>query len=163
MTKEEAEVIEYKTWPYNIDQWKREKDRLFYLELFGETSPRITPGYTQLPLPEENEISRHSTNLAPLYEYYWSLGYVDIDKKCGPAGWGGNPKETAAEVYMYFPTTGGWWIQELVATVKYLIPGTEHLSVLKHVADLFATAQPIVEDVSKIASAGSGLPGVGPI
>jgi hypothetical protein len=44
----------------------------------------MTPAYTQLPIPEGNGVSSHPTNLAPVYEYYWSIGYIDPDKKCGP-------------------------------------------------------------------------------
>jgi hypothetical protein len=102
-------------------------------------------------------------NFAPLYEYYWSLGFVDLDGKCGPGTWGGELGETAAEVYFYFPTTGGWRAEELVATIKYLCPSKEHTSHLQDAANMFASAQPIVEDVSKLASVGSMLPGVGPI
>ena len=154
-------MIEYVTWPNNIDQWNREEDHFFYLEVFGEASPRITPGYTQLPLPEENEGLKQGTNLAPLYEYYWSLGYIDLDKKCGPDSWGGELADTAAEVYLYFPTTGGWRIEELLATIKYLCPAMEHASLLQNAAHMFAAAQPMVEDASKLAAIGSGVPGVG--
>ena len=154
-------MIGYATWHSPIGE------RPFhYFEMFGETSPLITPGYTKLLLPEENEGPKHSTNLAPLYEYYWSLGYLEPDgpeKKWGQDLWRRMHRETAAEVYLYFPTTGGWWIQELLATVKYLVPGREHAAVLQNASHLFATAQPIVEDVSKLARVGSGLPGVGPI
>lgn len=155
-------MIEYATWPYDIEQGKHEPDHPFYLEVFGEASPRITPGYAQLPLPEENGSLKQCTNLVPLYEYYWSVGYIDADGKRGPGPRGRNLADTAAEVYLYFPTTGGWRVQELVATIKYLCPGREHASILRDAAHTFATAQPIVEDASKLA-ARSGLPGVGPI
>jgi hypothetical protein len=159
----EAEVIEYVTWPRNIDQWNRQEDHLFYLEVFGEARPRISSDYTQLPLPEEGKDLQRTTNLVPLYEYYWSLGYIDLDGKCGPNSWGGELADTAAEVYLYFPTVGGWQIEELLATVKYLCPAREHSSLLKDAAHLFAAAQPIVDDASKLAGVGRGLPGVGPI
>jgi hypothetical protein len=107
--------------------------------------------------------STRSTNLAPLYEYYWSLGYIDLDGRCGPDSWGGELADTAAEVYLYFPTVGGWQVEELLATIKYLCPGREHASILQDAAHLYAAAQPIVEDASKLAAVGSGLPGVGPI
>jgi hypothetical protein len=151
------------TWPRNIDQWNREEDHFFYLEVFGEANPRITPGYTQLPLPEENEGLKQGTNLAPLYEYYWSLGYIDLDRQCGPDSWGGELADDAAEVHLYFPSTGGWRIEELLATIKYLCPAKEHASLLQDAAHMFATAQPIVDDASKLAAIGSGLPGGGPI
>jgi hypothetical protein len=156
-------VIEYVTWPPNIDRWNHKEDRLFYLEVFGEANPRIASGYTQLPLPEANGSSKAGTNLAPMYEYYWNLGYIDLDKQCGPDRWGGELADTAAEVHLYFPTTGGWRIEELVATIKYLCPAKEHASLLQDAAHMFATAQPIVEDASKLAAIGSALPGVGPI
>jgi hypothetical protein len=153
-------VIEYVTWSGNSPQWGHGEDHFFYLEILGEASPRMTPEYTQLPIPEGNEISRHFTNLAPVYEYYWNIGYVDPDKKCGPDTWGGELADTAAEIYLYFPTMGGWRIEELLATVKYLCPGREHSSLLQNAAHMFSTAQPIVDDASKLAAA-SGVPGVG--
>jgi hypothetical protein len=161
--KAEAEVIEYVTWPRDLGQWNREEDRLFYLEVFGEARPRISLDYTRIPLAEEGEDLRRTTNLVPMYEYYWSLGYIDLDEKCGPDSWGGDLADTAAEVYLYFPTVGGWQIEELLATLKYLCPAKEHASLLQDAAHMFAAAQPIVDDASKLAAVGSGLPGVGPI
>ena len=155
-------MIEYVTYPRTIARWNHEED-LFFLEVFGETSPRLNPEYLQLPLPEEDRAVRQSTNLAPLYEYYWSLGYIDHGGKRGPSNWGGELADTAAEVCLYFPTTGGWRVQELLATIKYLCPAKEHASLLQEAAHMFATAQPIVEDASKLAAIGSGLPDVGPI
>jgi hypothetical protein len=153
-------VIEYVTWSGNSPQWGHGEDHFFYLEILGEARPRMTPAYTQPPIPEGNQISRHVTNLAPVYEYYWSIGYIDPDKKCGPDSWGGALADTAAEIYLYFPTIGGWRIEELLATVKYLCPGREHSSLLQNAAHMFSTAQPIVDDASKLATA-SGVPGVG--
>jgi hypothetical protein len=155
-----TEVIEYVTWSGNSPHWGHGEDHIFYLEILGEATPRMTPAYTQLPIPERHEASRHSTNLAPVYEYYWSIGYIDPDKKCGPETWGGELANTAAEIYLYFPTIGGWRIEELLATVKYLCPGREHSSLLQNAAHMFSTAQPIVDDASKLATA-SGVPGVG--
>jgi hypothetical protein len=66
-------------------------------------------------------------------------------------------------VYLYFPATGGWRAEELLATIKYLCPGKEHASILQNAAHMFSTAQPIVEDASKLASVGAMLPGVGPL
>jgi hypothetical protein len=159
----EAEVIEYVMCPSNIGKLSPEEDCSFYFEVFGETSPRITPEYAQAPLPEKDAGLKQCINFAPLYEYYWSLGFVDLDGKCGPGTWGGELAQTAAEVYLYFPTTGGWRVEELLATIKYLCPSREHTSHLQGAADMFSTAKPIVEDVSKLASVGSMLPGVGPI
>jgi hypothetical protein len=114
-------------------------------------------------MPEEDRGVGQCTNLAPLYEYYWSLGYIDHGGKYGPSSWGGELADTAGEVCLYFPTTGGWRVLELLATIKYLCPAKEHASLLQEAAHTFATAQPIVEDASKLAAVGSGLPGVGPI
>jgi len=160
---EKIEMIEYVTWPPDIGQWNHDEDRLFYLEVFGEARPRISSEYAQLPLPEEGGDLKRTTNLVPLYEYFWSLGYIDIDRKCGPDTWGGELADTAAEVYFYFPTVGGWQIEELLATIKYLCPAKEHASILQDAAHMFAAAQPIVDDASKLAAIGSGIPGVGPI
>src|SRR5262249_27312591 len=82
----------------------------------------------------------------------------DLDGKCGPSAWGGELAETAAEVYLYFPTAGGWRAEEMLATIKYLCPGREHASILQNAAHMFSTVQPIVEDASKLAEAGAVLP-----
>ena len=156
-------MIEYVTWPNDIPQWNREEDHCFYLEAFGEANPRITPEYARSPLPENDKGLNDCANPAPLYEYFWSLGYIDLDGKCGPGSWGGELADTAAEVYLYFPTIGGWRAEELLATIKYLCPAREHASVLQSAAHMFATVQPIFEDASKLAAAGSMLPGVAPV
>jgi hypothetical protein len=150
-------MIEYVTWPRDVDLSDHAEDH-FYLEIFGEARPRMDPAYTQLPIPEEDGVSYRYTNLAPLYEYYWSLGYIGSDDKFGPDSWGGRPADTAAEICLYFPTTGGWRAEELLATVKYLCPGREHSSLLQNAAHMFSTAKPIVDDASKLAM---GVPGVG--
>lgn len=155
-------MIKYVTYPRNTARWNHEED-IFFLEVFGETRPRLSPEYLQLLLPEEDRSVGQSTNLAPLYEYYWSLGYIDHGGKHGPSSWGGELADTAAEVCFYFPTWGGWRVLELLATIKYLCPSKQHDSLLQEASHMFATAQPIVEDASKLAAIGSGLPGVGPI
>jgi hypothetical protein len=154
-------VIEYKVWPYCKDEWNR--DHPFYLEVFGQARPRLSHGYARIPLSEGNGEVEQGINRGPLYEYCWSLGYIDLDRECGPDRWGGELADTAAEVVLYFPTTGGWRIEELLATIKYLCPGREHASLLHEAGHMFATAQPIVEDASKLAAAGRWLPGVGPV
>jgi hypothetical protein len=111
-------VIEYILWPPNIDKLSPEEDYSFYFEVFGEVSPRIASEYTQVPLPEEDAGFKQCVNFAPMYEYYWSLGFVDLDGKCGPDTWGGELAQTAAEVYLYFPTTGGWRVEEMLATIN---------------------------------------------
>jgi hypothetical protein len=155
-------MIEYVTYPRDIGQWDQGEDLLFYLEVFGDATPRISHGYVESPLPEGDGFKR-ATSLAPVYEYYWSIGYIDLDGKCGPDNWGGEPGDTAAEVYLYFPTVGGWQVEELIATIKYLCPAKEHSSIIQSAAHMFAAAQPIVEDASKLAAAGSVVPGAGPI
>lgn len=82
-------MIEYVTCPPNIGKLSPEEDYSFYFEVFGEASPRITSEYTQASLPEEDAGLKQCINFAPLYEYYWSLGFVDLDGKCGPGTWGG--------------------------------------------------------------------------
>jgi hypothetical protein len=44
--------------------------------------------------------------------------------------------------------------------VKYLCPGRDHSSLLQDAAQIFSTAQPIVDDAAKLAAA-TGVPGVG--
>jgi hypothetical protein len=154
-------MIQFVTWPSNLAHWNSEKDPPFYLELYGETRPELDERYVEvLSLAEEQHGLIEGARLAPLYEYCWSLGYLDDDTKHASESWG-NLAETAAEVYLYFPSVGGWRIQELIATVKYLCPAREHASLLQEAAHLFATAQPIIEDASKLAGHAAWVPGVG--
>jgi hypothetical protein len=154
-------MLQFTTWPSNLAHWTSEKDGRFYLELYGETKPEVDERYVEvLSLAEEQHGLKEGARLAPLYEYCWSLGYLDDDTKHSSESWG-NLAETAAEVYLYFPSAGGWRIQELVATVKYLCPAREHASLLQEAAHMFATAQPIIEDASKLAGSAAWVPGVG--
>jgi hypothetical protein len=161
-TEKETEVIEYVMGPPKIDESSPANCCPFYFEVFGETSPQIAPDYTQLPLPEEDAGLKQCANFAPLYEYYWSLGFVDLDGKCGPDTWGGDLAQTTAEIYFHFPTTGGWRVEELLATVKYLCPSREHTSILQGAANMFAAAQPIVDDASKLAASGAHCQALAP-
>jgi hypothetical protein len=157
-------MIEFVTWPSNLAERSAEEDRRFYLELYGEIQPEVDERYVEvLSMAEEHQGLKEGARLAPLYEYCWNLGCLDDDDmEHATEGWG-DLADTAAEVYLYFPTAGGWRVEELVATVKYLCPAREHTSLLQEAAHMFATAQPIIEDVSKLASASSALaPGIGP-
>jgi hypothetical protein len=154
-------MIQFVTWPSDLAHWNLEKDGPFYLELYGETRPEVDERYVEvLSLAEEQHGLKEGARLAPLYECCWSLGYLDHETKHSPESWG-NLADTAAEVYLYFPSAGGWRIQELIATVKYLCPARDHVSLLQEAAHLFATAQPIIEDASKLAGSASWVPGMG--
>lgn len=151
-------MIQFTTWPSSLAHWSPDRDSPFYLELYGETNPELDERYLEvLSLAEEQQGLKEGARLAPLYEYCWTLGHLDDDRK---HTWG-ELAEKAAEVYLYFPSTGGWRIQELVATVKYLCPAREHASLLQEAAHMFATAQPIIEDASKLAAGAAWIPGAG--
>jgi hypothetical protein len=158
-------MIQFVTWPSDIAEWSVEEDGRFYLELYGEIQPEVDDRYVEvLSMAEEHQGLKEGARLAPLYEYCWNLGcLVDDDNIEQETEAWGDLADIAAEVYLYFPTAGGWRIEELVSTVKYLCPAREHTSLLQEAAHMFATAQPIIEDVSRLASASSALaPGIGP-
>jgi hypothetical protein len=154
-------MIQFVTWPSDLARWNSGEDPPFYLELYGEARPELDERYVEvLSLAEEQHGLKEGARLAPLYEYCWSLGYLDGETKHTSENWG-NLADIAAEVYLYFPSVGGWRIQELVATVKYLCPAREHASLLQEAAHMFATARPIIEDASKLAGSAAWIPDVG--
>lgn len=68
-------------------------------------------------------------------------------------------KDPAAEVYVLFPTDGNWRMQELVATVKYLIPPPPQHTWLAEVDQIWQAVQPIVDDVGTLAQTAGTLTG----
>lgn len=68
-------------------------------------------------------------------------------------------EDIAAEVYLLFPINGNWRIQELVATVKYLIPAPPQHAWLTEVDHVWQAVQPIVGDVGVLAQTAGTLTG----
>src|SRR5258708_5378711 len=123
-------MIEVVSWPANLAEWDA-REQPFYLEVFGETSPRVDLTYAEVLQPASAPDGPPPAAAgAPIYEYWWTIGHPGRphEMKYWWDGLGRDPgsddlwenlDETAARVYLFFPLGGGWRIKELVATVKY--------------------------------------------
>jgi hypothetical protein len=62
-------------------------------------------------------------------------------------------------VYLYFPLGGGWRVNELVATIKYMSPVAHEQTFWEKAAQDWQTIQPLVQGASTLAST-AGAAGV---
>ena len=86
--------------------------------------------------------------MTPVYEYWWTVGHggskpehrhlFENRKKLDLCH---QLEDIAARVYLYFPISGGWRVQELAASAKYLAP-VAHVKMQPVLDDLaFGNAQ----------------------
>lgn len=147
-------MIEEVSYPSNLTRWDPEKEP-FYLELFGETSPAVDTTYAEVLPAGSPDGAPQTTRAAPIYEYWWTIGHGGLPhhQRHLPHIFGGqeqahelweNLQETAASVYLYFPIDGGWRIQELAATVKYLTPFHEQVTLWTRLTGGFKDAEPLL-------------------
>lgn len=169
-------AIESVTHPADLTRWDPDQQP-YYLELFGETSPRIDVHYAEAFSPSYDDESLPVEKSAPIYEYFWTIGhpglptheegvvrFLHLEKDgAGRAEklWGHLNDDPAARVYLFFPLGGGWRIKELVATVKYLKPVREEHTLMEEAAKDWEQLQPVVAGASQIA--GMAAPAVGPV
>lgn len=130
-----------------------------YLELYGEAHPFICTNLTET-------LSAHSINndpqmkaVVPIYEYFWTIGISEhlcarfaqhlenvVQKKVDSF----RHQDTGAEVTLYFPLTGGWRVEPVVASIKYVRPLPHHDNLVKKVAEYWDTVAPIVSKVAEL-------------
>src|SRR5690242_9880453 len=60
----------------------------FYLELFGETLPKIDVNYAEVLPPSSIDVIQQNVETIPIYQYWWTLGY------CGGPNEDEDPKFT---------------------------------------------------------------------
>ncbi len=153
-------MIEVASHPEDLSTWNP-NEQPFYLELFGETRPRVDTRYAEVVSAGSAGGAPPTTSAAPVYEYWWTMGHPG-SAQTTPHLWdvfgAGEPdelwhhlREPAARVYLYFPTDGGWRTKELVATVKYLTPVRELPSVWTKLAKDWSAVGPLVGDVGSLA------------
>jgi hypothetical protein len=163
-------MIEVASWPSDLTQWDPRKQP-FYLEVFGETSPRVDLAYGETPAAGTPDGAPPvAAPGAPTYEYWWTIGHPGRSSEMrhwwdalGLAPnqedlWD-NLEDPAARVYLYFPLSGGWRIKELAAAVKYLSPALPGETVGDKIAKDWQDVAPIVSGVSALASL-APVPGV---
>jgi hypothetical protein len=88
-----------------------------------------------------------------------SLGDLPHQDDSSKGSYWEDMNDTAAEVYILFPTNGNWRVQELVATVKYLIPAPPQHAWLTDFDHIWQAVQPIVGDVGTLAQTAGKLTG----
>ena len=139
-----------------------------YLELYGETHPFICTNLTEtLPAHSMNNDPQMNA-VAPIYEYFWTIGISEhlyamfaqhlenVVEREVHSFW--HP-DTGVEVTLYFPLTGGWRVESVVASIRYVRPLPHHDNLVKKVADYWDTVAPIVGKVAELTK-GLDIPGV---
>lgn len=154
-------TIESASHPSDLKQWDGKGEDPYYFEVFGETSPVLDTAYAEVVPAGASEGAAQTTQLAPVYEYWWTIGHPgNRPEHGGPLGrikgpsdlWARLP-DSAAHVYVYFPMGGGWRVKELAATVKYMSPVAHEESFWEKAAQDWQVVQPLADDASKLASA----------
>jgi hypothetical protein len=157
-------VIETVSHPADLKTWKAQ-EQPFYLELVGETSPLVDTQYAEVSPAGPLDAAPQISQAAPIYEYWWTIGHPGQPHRTGhlwdasdgdePAGdmWQKLQEQegAAGRVYLFFPTSGGWRIKELLATVKYLPPHAEQHTLWEQVSQGWKAASPIVSDAAELA------------
>jgi len=164
-------MIEEVFWP-SAEKWDPTTSP-FFLELYGETAPRIDESYAEV-VRASSDVSRNGANGggpqpvadAPVYQYWWTLGHAGspeepadraemMEGKAKPSKdgpWCHLDDDVAARVYLGFPITKGWRAKEIIATLKYLSPIKEQHDVFEKVANVFKALQPALADSGSIAA-----------
>jgi len=155
----------------DLSKWNDEKQPAPYLELFGETSPLLDTRYAEVihpgAVPTDSALKTRQQS-APVYEYCWTIGHPwsppdhhrsNVFLRSRLDGFWNNLRDRAAYVYLYFQLGGGWLVEELAASVKYLRPVAQQRSFWEEAAKDWQTLQPLVNDAGKLA--GALEPGIG--
>jgi hypothetical protein len=155
----------------------------YFLELYGETSPKADSGYAQVLAAKDG------SSVSPIYEYFWTLGLYDPPQQheseeepsqtsensstsrrrlhfhpatsAPSSGWGKFAPDSFAQVYVLFPRSHGWRVHEVAASVKYLAPVPVQKSFLQEMDKDLAALQPLLGVAGTAASAAGAL-GAGP-
>lgn len=160
-------MITVASFPADLGEWDQ-NEHPYYLEVFGEAEPVLDMTHAEV-IPAGGT-GAATTAATPVYEYWWTIGH------------GGNKPEhrhlfgdrkkvnlwhrledIAARVYLYFPISGGWRMQELVASAKYLSPVAHQSDWTEKAATEWQRMQPILAGAGQAASTLGVVPGVGTV
>lgn len=163
----------------------------FYLELGGETRPHVDRtgrrrGHRDwdrwhddegpsgpLSGDRENDRPDRAPDVGgPVYQYSWTLGHPGDGALADP--WWHHLRaphrqpwnaldDPAARVYLYFPTEGGWRVDELAANLTYLAPVHQQESMHNKAADDWSKVEPVLTGAGEVASKLAGVAGLGPV
>ncbi len=160
-----------------VNSFKADADQPYkgYFELLGECDPLIdlkgmnattryeycwTLGLTEsddqasdgAPAPGQEGISQESRILDFLH------GPKSKDPLKPDLRWGHHLSDPAADIYVLFPIYEGWRVQELIATVKYLLPPPpQHAAWLDQVDHLLQSTQPLVNSIGSLMQTAGGV------
>jgi hypothetical protein len=160
-------VITAVSFPPDLASWNQD-EHPYYLEVFGEAEPLLDMGRAEVIPAGGSEAA--TAKETPIYEYWWTIGHGG----CKPhhhhllagrkklALWD-RLEDIAARVYLYLPISGGWRVQELAASAKYLSPVQQQSDWTEKAAQDWQRMQPILAGAGQAASALGVVPGVGTV
>jgi hypothetical protein len=160
-------VITSASFPRDLGSWDQD-EHPYYLEVFGEVEPILDVAHAEVIPAGQSDAT--TTAATPVYEYWWTIGHGGSKPEHRHL-FGGRAKldlwhrleDVAARVYMYFPISGGWRVQELAASAKYLSPVQQQSDWTEKAAQEWQRMQPILAGAGQAASAMGVVPGVGAI
>lgn len=160
-------VIRSASSPADLGSWDQ-NEHPYFLEVFGETEPALDMAHAEV-IPAGGS-GAATTSATPIYEYWWTIGHagskpehrhllagrekVDLWRRL---------EDVAARVYLYFPISGGWRVQELAASAKYLSPVQQQSDWTEKAAQEWQRMQPVLAGAGQAASALGVVPGVGTV
>lgn len=120
----------------------------FLFEVGGEVEPEVA-------------IETATSATPKAYEYTWTLANSGFRVRSGTHWWNRDGEDAplwdklaespAARIYLDFPTTSGWRVQEIAATVKYLSPIRVHEGWRDEVSKVLAATGPLATDAAGVA------------
>ena len=160
-------VITVASFPADLGKWDQD-EHPYYLEVFGEDAPLLDMTHAEV-IPAGGT-SAATTGTTPIYEYWWTIGHAGtkpehrhlFESRQKGELWH-RLDDIAARVYLYFPISGGWRTQELVASTKYLSPVAHQSDWTEKAAADWQRMQPILAGAGQAASTLGVVPGVGTV
>jgi hypothetical protein len=161
----DGQMITVASCPEDLATWDQGQHP-FYLEVLGESEPVLDSSHCEVIPPRGAQAQ--DTNATPVYEYWWTIGHGG-SRPQHPHLFEGREKldlwhrleDIAARVYLYFPISGGWRVQELAASAKYLRPVQHQSEWTDKAAAEWQRLQPILAGASQAAGVLTAVPGVG--
>lgn len=158
-------MITVASYPADLGQWDQD-EHPFYLEAFGEAQPLLDMAHAEV-LPAAGSAA-DTISSTPVYEYWWTIGHGGtrpehrhlFEGRRKPDLWH-QLDDVAARVYLYFPISGGWRVQEVAASAKYLSPVAHQSDWTEKAAADWQRVQPILAGAGQAASDLGVVPGVG--
>lgn len=158
-------MITAASFPHDLGQWNQD-EHPFYLEVLGESEPLLDMAHAEV-IPTGGTTAA-TASVTPVYEFWWTIGHGGTRPEHKHLI-GGREKtdlwhrleDIAARVYLYFPISGGWRMQEIAASTKYLSPVAHQSDWTDKAAADWQRMQPILAGAGQVASALGVVPGVG--